>query len=149
MIHRECIGAMIIKNNKVFVARRISHKSFLQMPQGGIDDNESPEKALYRELQEELGTDKFKIKYKLPFTLSYDFPIPIAKIVHNNKYAGQRLTWFLVDFIGSDHDINIETDIPEFSEWYWINIDELVTSTVFFKKNMYFSLVEAVKSFFA
>ena len=59
-LYRKCVGMMIINDNKdILVGRRLDHPSgFWQMPQGGIDEGESPENALYRELYEETGLKK-------------------------------------------------------------------------------------------
>ena len=46
--------AVLNKDNKVFVAKRIDNqKNFWQMPQGGVDEGEDFLKAAYRELEEE------------------------------------------------------------------------------------------------
>ena len=41
-------------------------------------------------------------------------------------------------FCGKDKDININyTDHPEFKEWRWQNVDDLVASAIPFKKEVY------------
>ncbi len=136
--HRNGIGAMIFNSDKkIFVAKRVNLLSGLQMPQGGIDSGESLEEALYRELEEEIGTTKFVISHVLPFTVSYDFPYDLGMKIYKGEYVGQKLKWFLLRFDGQDSDIVIQTTHPEFAEWQWINIDEIVDNTVFFKKTMY------------
>jgi putative (di)nucleoside polyphosphate hydrolase len=53
------------------------------------------------------------------------------------KYRGQRQIWFLARFLGTDDDINIATDHPEFNAWRWTNPDTLVDLIVPFKKRLY------------
>ena len=57
--YRRCVGMMIInENNEILVGRRLDHPSgYWQMPQGGIDENENPNEAVWREMQEEIGTN--------------------------------------------------------------------------------------------
>ena len=57
--YRKCVGMMILNaENKILVGRRLDHPSgYWQMPQGGIDDNEKPEEAVWREMMEEIGTN--------------------------------------------------------------------------------------------
>ena len=131
---------MILNNNNdILVGRRLDHPSgYWQMPQGGIDDNENPEEAVWREMMEEIGTNKAKlyktsnqwIKYEIPKeTLDH---LPWGKI-----YIGQTQKWFMFKFLGKDKDINVETQDPEFSEWKWMNYNDLVKNAVPFKKNIY------------
>ncbi len=48
--------ALLNKENKLFVARRIDNpKNFWQMPQGGVDEGENFFKAALRELEEETS----------------------------------------------------------------------------------------------
>ena len=57
--YRLCVGMMILnQNNEILVGRRLDHPSgYWQMPQGGIDQNEIPEEAVWREMMEEIGTN--------------------------------------------------------------------------------------------
>ena len=53
--YRPNVGIIICNAmGQVLWARRIGQNAW-QFPQGGIKRGESPEKALYRELQEEVG----------------------------------------------------------------------------------------------
>ena len=60
--YRKCVGIMIINDQKkILVGRRLDHPSgFWQMPQGGVDGNENPETAVWREMLEEIGTNNAK-----------------------------------------------------------------------------------------
>ena len=142
---------MILNNNNdILVGRRLDHPSgYWQMPQGGIDDNENPEEAVWREMMEEIGTNKAKlyktsnqwIKYEIPKeTLDH---LPWGKI-----YIGQTQKWFMFKFLGKDKDINVETQDPEFSEWKWMNYNDLVKNAVPFKKNVYQKILNEFKELF-
>ncbi len=138
--YRKCVGMMILNNNNdILVGRRLDHPSgYWQMPQGGIDDNENPEEAVWREMMEEIGTNKAKLYKTSNQWINYEIPketlehLPWGKI-----YIGQTQKWFIFKFLGKDKDINVETQNPEFSEWKWMNCNDLVKNAVPFKKNIY------------
>lgn len=148
--YRPCVGAMLVNAvGSVFVARRIdSIADYWQMPQGGIDEGEDPAKAVLRELQEETGTNKAEIIAKSEHWRTYDLPDDLIGNLWGGKYRGQRQKWFALKFLGEDSDINIEAhEIPEFSDWKWVKIDELVNLVVPFKQALYGDIVMELKPF--
>ena len=68
--YRPCVGIMLINsNNQIFAGQRIdNHLEAWQMPQGGIDEGEDVETACFREMKEEIGTDKASIIACLLYT---------------------------------------------------------------------------------
>ena len=72
--YRRCVGMMILNSiNEILVGRRIDHPSgYWQMPQGGIDENEIPENAVWREMEEEIGTTNAKLIGKSTKWLKYE-----------------------------------------------------------------------------
>ena len=121
--YRMGVGIFLLnEKKKLWVGKRIDFKTnFWQMPQGGIDCNESPKEAMIRELGEEVGLKKnFKIVDETKNWLSYQLPQEIKKKVWNGKYVGQKQKWFACKFFGLDDEINLESHKPEFSEWKWI-----------------------------
>ena len=138
--YRKCVGMMIFNNKKdILVGKRIDHPSgFWQMPQGGIDDNEKPEEAVWREMMEEIGTNKVKLLKVSNQWINYTIPSETLKTLPwGKKYVGQTQKWFAFEFIGKDDDINIGTTNPEFSDWKWAKIDKIVENIVPFKKDVY------------
>lgn len=137
--YRPCVGVMLINAEKqVFVARRIDSKlDAWQMPQGGIDEGETPEKAVKRELKEEIGTDHVQLLHSVDEWLSYDIPVHLIPKLWGGKYRGQTQKWFLARYLGADHDINIETEDPEFSDWRWEVPNRLPEIIVPFKRGLY------------
>ena len=134
---------LINKYKEIFVAQRLDHPAeFWQMPQGGIDEGETAEEAVFRELKEEIGTNKIKIIAKASKTYKYDIPSPLNGKLWKGKYRGQEQTWFLARFDGTDDDINIETEHPEFLAWRWAHLDELLEVVVHFKKEVYKAVIE-------
>ena len=110
-----------------------------QMPQGGIDPMENPLVAAVRELKEETGIDRW---------LEYEWATKVRCHLTGQwiRYRGQTQKWMLLHFHGSDEEIDITCHgTPEFSEWRWMNLEELPHSVVDFKRGVY----EAVAGHFA
>ena len=146
--YRKCVGMMILNANKeILVGRRLDHPSgYWQMPQGGIDENENPKDAVWREMMEEIGTNKAKLIRISNQWINYDIPSETLKTLPwGHKYIGQRQKWFAFEFLGENDDINVGTDNPEFSEWKWAEIDSIVGNIVPFKRNVYSVILEEFK----
>ena len=149
--YRPNVGMMIINQKKeIFVGKRIDHPSnFWQMPQGGIDAQEVPSIAALREMEEEVGIKKNKVDLLTESKDWYYYSIPsdLAKTLWKGKYKGQRQKWFLYKFKGSEKDINIHTEHPEFSDYKWVTKDFLVPNIVPFKKKIYEKLLLEFKDY--
>jgi len=147
--YRNGVGIMLLNpENKVFVGKRITPSSKAwQMPQGGINEGETPDEAAFRELEEEIGTNNAKILAISQTWHSYDFPPYLINKVWGGNYRGQRQKWFLMRFSGQDTDINVATEQPEFNEWQWIEIKELPILAISFKQKTYQALIEEFNSF--
>jgi len=142
--YRPSVGLMIVNSKlEVFVGRRVDSKTEAwQMPQGGIDEGETPEAAVMREMKEETGTNNAEIIAKTKQWYKYDLPSYLISKLWNGRYRGQRQKWFLLKFLGQDSDINIHYTNAEFTDWKWVKIEELTQIIVPFKKNLYISVIE-------
>ena len=143
---RNGVGIIVLNNeNKVFVAKRIDNpKNFWQMPQGGVDKGESLLEAAYRELKEETNITKVKLIREIEGTLTYKLPAHLLGKIWKGKYKGQQQKWFLMRFLGSDSDINIKTNNPEFIEWKWIDLEKITDAVVDFKLHIYKELKDKI-----
>jgi putative (di)nucleoside polyphosphate hydrolase len=145
--YRRGVGVVLLDaRGRVFVAQRIdTQEPAWQMPQGGIDDGETPRQAAVRELHEEIGTHKARIIGVTPTWLTYDLPADLQRKMWKGKYRGQKQKWYLMRFTGTDADINLETDHPEFSTWKWLPFTHLPRVIVGFKREIYKQVVAAFK----
>lgn len=142
--YRPSVGMMIINNqNMVFVGKRLDTKNEAwQMPQGGIDLGETPSSAAMREMAEELGCSKGCIIAESKYWYSYDLPVFLIPKLWDGEFRGQKQRWFLIRFTGSDNDINIHTNHPEFVDWRWARFKELPTIIIPFKRKLYKAVID-------
>jgi len=143
------VGIFLINSEgKVFVGQRLDKFSEAwQMPQGGIDEGEDPLQAVYRELEEEIGTSKATIIAQTPDWLSYDLPQELIPQFWGGKFRGQKQKWFLMKLDGPDELINIATEVPEFKEWKWLEPALLPSVIVDFKKDLYQNVLDQFSSY--
>lgn len=148
-LYRPCVGLLILNDQGlVFAGERIDTPGAWQMPQGGVDPNEDIEKAAFREMKEEIGTDKADIIRSAPDKIRYETPLSIRADLQKQwgkPYIGQEQTWISFRFTGQDSDIDLEADKhPEFSQWQWMAFDDVLPLIVPFKRDVY----EKVKTAF-
>jgi putative (di)nucleoside polyphosphate hydrolase len=145
--YRPCAGIMLLnRDGNVFVGQRLDSPAgndAWQMPQGGIDPGEEAETAAFRELNEETGIvpNLATIVARSAGEHLYDLPPELMGSMWEGKYRGQRQTWFLMRFLGSDSDVNIATDHQEFKAWKWTPPATLVDLIVPFKRELYANVI--------
>jgi putative (di)nucleoside polyphosphate hydrolase len=145
--YRPCVGVMLLNaEGLVFVGRRIDQTvEGWQMPQGGIDGNETPRDAALRELKEEIGTDHAEVLREMDEWLTYDLPQHLLGAALKGRYRGQRQKWIAMRFTGRDGDIDVNTKEPEFAEWKWLAMEALPRLIVPFKRDTYARVIEAFR----
>jgi len=146
--YRPCVGIVVMREDgKVFAATRLdSTQDAWQMPQGGIEKGEDPQTAALRELEEETGisADLIEVVKATEDWVPYDLPHDLVPKLWKGKYRGQEQKWFLLKFVGTDSDINIETDEPEFAKWAWMAPRDILAKIVPFKKATYKTVFEGL-----
>ena len=142
--YRPCVGIMLInKDGLVLVAQRIDQRAEAwQMPQGGVEDDETPSQAAMRELEEEIGTNRAEIIAESEAWIPYDLPRDLADKVWRGRFRGQTQKWFAMRFLGEDEDINLATAEPEFDAWKWTPLANLTDVAVRFKRENYRQVVD-------
>ena len=145
--YRPNVAMIIVSNNypdkkEIFIAQRNDLLDIWQFPQGGIDKGEKVEEALFRELEEEIGTAKAKIVGEYPEWISYDFPEKVAKKM--KPYKGQTQRYFLLK-LKKSAKINLATKHPEFSDYKFVSVDEVLEHTAHFKQPVYEKVISYFK----
>ena len=134
--YRPCVLAVFINNEaKVLVGKRSDNGAW-QFPQGGIDPGESELSALFREMQEEIGCDHFKVIKKIDNLLRYDFPKDATFSLTKN-YLGQNQRWFLCQFNQDQAPCLDKASSFEFQELAWVSIDFVLQEVVSWKRELY------------
>jgi putative (di)nucleoside polyphosphate hydrolase len=138
--YRPCVGVVLAnREGLIFAGERIDWHGAWQMPQGGIDEGESPRDAALRELHEETGVapSLVTIEAETSGWVRYDLPPELLGKAWKGRYRGQEQKWFLFRFHGTDADIDIATEHPEFSSWRWLPSSDLLALIVPFKRAVY------------
>lgn len=137
---RPNVGIVLANDcGQVLWARRIGQDAW-QFPQGGINRQESPEEALYRELGEEVGLtpDTVEILACTTGWLRYRLPRRLRRNNSSPDFQGQKQKWFLLWMLGQDEDVCVHrTDKPEFDHWRWVSYWYPVGQVVAFKRDVY------------
>ena len=143
--YRPGIGIMLLsRDGRVFVGHRVRMPAGLakwQMPQGGIDADETPRRAALRELKEEIGTDRADILAESRGWFDHDVPDEIADGVMGGQYRGNRQKWLAMRFTGTNTDINLATDRPEFDAWEWASPEQLPELVAPFMRPLYLDVL--------
>lgn len=137
---RANVGIMLAdQSGRLFWARRKGQSAW-QFPQGGIQEHETPEEALLRELAEEvglrsehveiLGCTRRWLRYRLPHRYQRRDIAPLC--------VGQKQIWFMLRFTGDENAVRLDnSDIPEFDSWRWVDYWQPLEEVIFFKRRVY------------
>ncbi|MEA3498064.1 MAG: RNA pyrophosphohydrolase [Campylobacterota bacterium] len=146
--YRPNVAAIVLSSSypakcEIFIASRIDVEDAWQFPQGGIDEGETAKEALFRELEEEIGTNSVDIVAEYPDWVSYDFPQAVADRMA--PFDGQTQKYFLVK-LKKGAKIDIKTKIPEFSNYKFVKTEKLNDYITFFKRTVYKKVLKYFKN---
>ena len=148
--YRRNVGLMLIApDRRIFVGRRFKPRDSWQMPQGGVDDGETPIEAACRELWEEVGTTNALLLRESAQWLTYDVPEDMRPASWKGRWQGQAQRWFALAFTGKDSDIDIAAHDQEFDAWQWMGAGEMLERIVPFKRSTYVAVVEEFRDLVA
>ena len=139
--YRANVGIIISNaSGQVLWARRVGGANAWQFPQGGVDEGETPEQAMYRELYEEVGLSPKQVKviavtsnwlnYKLPKQFIREYQSPVC--------IGQKQKWFLLELLAEDSAVVFDTTATaEFDCWQWVSYWYPLDQVIDFKRDVY------------
>lgn len=137
---RANVGIVLVnKQDKLFWARRIGMDAW-QFPQGGIREDESPEKAMYRELKEEVGLypEHVEIIGCTQDWLRYWLPKRFIRYNTAPVCIGQKQIWYLLRLLVNESHVDLQqSNKPEFDHWRWVDFWEPAGEVVTFKRKVY------------
>jgi putative (di)nucleoside polyphosphate hydrolase len=125
---------------QVLWARRVGGQDAWQFPQGGINDGESTEEALYRELEEEVGlkSESVDVLASTRGWLRYRLPKRFVRRGQSPVCIGQKQKWYLLRMLDDDAAVRLDLNHkPEFDHWQWVSYWYPLDQVVPFKKEVY------------
>jgi len=137
---RHGVGIILVNSKRqVFIAKRVGKEAW-QFPQGGLQEAETPEEAMLRELKEEIGLSAADVKIIASTRRWLRYRLPKRMVRHYSKplCIGQKQKWFLLRLETNDEQINLaSTDSPEFDSWAWVSYWYPLSQVVSFKRRVY------------
>ena len=156
--YRPNIGIVVANAlGQVLWARRVGGHDAWQFPQGGMQEGEKPEHALFRELEEEIGLREEQVKilgctdgwlrYQLPAHMRRGQPRGQPRGQHKGQprgrrgpvtFKGQKQKWFLLEMLARDEDVRFDKcSKPEFDDFQWVSYWYPVNQVIDFKRDVY------------
>lgn len=138
--YRPNVGIILANSrDEVFWGKRV-HQHAWQFPQGGIQHGETPERAMYRELGEEIGLQAGHVRIlgRTRDWLRYEVPERWVRRDWRGTYRGQKQIWYLLRMVGRDCDVKLRlSDKPEFDAWRWHEYWVPLEAVIEFKRQVY------------
>lgn len=139
--YRPNVGIIVANAvGEVLWAKRVRQDAW-QFAQGGIQRGESPEQAMERELEEELGLTLRDVDVVgcTEGWLSYRLPQQYLRRRRQGRLCiGQRQKWFALRLTGPESRVRLDAcETPEFDGWRWVNWWYPVEQVVEFKRAVY------------
>jgi len=138
--YRPNVGIILTnRQGQLLWARRIRQDAW-QFPQGGIREKETPQQAMYRELEEEIGLESSHVEM-LGSTrgwLRYRLPERFIRRHQRPVCVGQKQVWFMLRLVTEERFVRLDlSDKPEFDNWRWVDYWHPLREVVAFKRTVY------------
>lgn len=139
-VFRAGVVLVVRRNNgDILVCERGDVPHAWQLPQGGIDVGENPERAAWRELAEETGLREpcVRLEVELHEWIAYEWPDEIREQAkHGDLRRGQIQKWFVFG-LTDDDNCRPAIDEVEFVAWRWMSVVDLLREVVSFRVDSY------------
>lgn len=137
--YRKNVAVFVLNNSGcILICERVDVLGAWQLPQGGIEEGETPEDAMFRELHEEIGTNMVEVLGRLPQPIAYEWP----EHLRDRGYLGQEQEYFLVR-LKSAATINLAASCvpPEFRSYRWVGAQGFCEAVGGFKRQAYLNAI--------
>jgi len=131
--YRKGVNAIVIdKDNNFLLVQKNDYKdnewNFLG---GGGEEGETMKQNLFRELNEEMGSERsdFEIVGTSTHKIEYDYPPDTVLRLHGGKYRGQSYDQVILRFVGKKNKLIFTT--KEFKAHKWVKAKNLVKHLTF------------------
>lgn len=146
---RPNVGIILANDQgQVLWAKRVGQDAW-QFPQGGVDANETPEQAMFRELKEEIGLNPADVEV-IGCTrgwLRYRLPKRMIRYHSKPLCIGQKQKWFLLRIRSDDASVCFSHSAkPEFDGWRWVSYWYPLGQVISFKREVYRSALKELVS---
>ncbi|MBE9548259.1 MAG: RNA pyrophosphohydrolase [Proteobacteria bacterium] len=139
--YRPNVGIIIYRESdaRLFWGRRV-RKNGWQFPQGGMNTDETPEEAMYRELEEETGLqpEHIELVAATPGWLRYKLPQRYLRRHSKPLCIGQKQVWFLLKLVVEEQNLQLDChETPEFDSFRWVDYWYPAENVISFKRDVY------------
>jgi putative (di)nucleoside polyphosphate hydrolase len=138
--YRPNVGIILMRDDgRLFWARRV-HRDGWQFPQGGMNSDETPLEAMYRELHEETGLlpEHVELLHSTPGWLRYRLPSRCVRQGEKPRCIGQKQVWFLLRLVACESNVRLDAnEKPEFDRFRWVDYWYPLEHVVHFKRDVY------------
>ena len=142
---RSNVGIIVARDDGSLLLAGRAGQAGWQFPQGGIQIDESPQDAMYRELDEEIGLqpDHVEVLGQTRDWLHYRLPNKFVRRDRRPVCIGQKQRWFMLRLVVAEETLRLDSsDLPEFDRWRWVDYWRPVKEVIYFKRSVYISALE-------
>jgi len=142
---RSNVGIIVTRDDGTLLLAGRAGQAGWQFPQGGIQVDETPLDAMYRELHEEVGLRAADVEILGQTREWLHYRLPKKYVRHNRQPVciGQKQRWFMLRLLSSEESLQLDSsDLPEFDRWRWVDYWRPVKEVIYFKRGVYISALE-------
>lgn len=131
-MYRKGVSALIVNSKDEFLLVNLEsfENKYFAIPGGGVEQGETLEDAVYREIYEELGIEKKSLRFVGQSNIPISFKFKVIKMTRAGKnYEGSERYFFGFRFVGSGNEIKPKDG--EVRSYKWVSFAELKDRLLF------------------